>query len=444
MPFNGSGSYSPPGADFPAVSGTIISSTKFNNIVNDISTGLSNAVTRDGQSAFLANIPAGGFKITGLGAPSTTNDALAWGQHASVDRLTVTGSTVPANGVYLPAANTIGFSTNSTQRLNINSTGATTITAASGVGLTINGATATNALFLSDATTQFAVLLNGASGTALNTVTNHPMELRTNNTARLTIAAAGGITIPGTLTLTNVVVSGTGRTFTADMDNATLNSRFAFQTSTVNAATSVEAIPNGSSTTAQFAAWSGASRTDQSVGILSAAATSVSLLSLKTGTGTVLPLDLGVSSAQWRIDITGRWLNTGNTQSTFRGYSSASRTTAGVFATYTEEYDTGSWFNNTTGVATVPVTGTYLITASVVLSAAGTLTAIACNIRKNGTAINGGLFGQKAESNVLQTSVGHVVVVSLTAGDTLDIELSSITGTSASATCNNFTAALIR
>lgn len=51
MPFNGSGTYSPPSPPtFPAVSGTKIRSSYFNSVINDLATALSNCVARDGQS----------------------------------------------------------------------------------------------------------------------------------------------------------------------------------------------------------------------------------------------------------------------------------------------------------------------------------------------------------------------------------------------------------
>ena len=75
MPFNGSGSFSPPGADFPAVPSTLIESTKFNNVVNDIATGLSTAITKDGQTTVTANIPLSGYKLTGVGAATARTDA---------------------------------------------------------------------------------------------------------------------------------------------------------------------------------------------------------------------------------------------------------------------------------------------------------------------------------------------------------------------------------
>lgn len=66
MPFNGSGIYTPSAADFPAVAGTLILSTKFNNTINDIATALSDCVTRDGQSPPTANLPLGGFKFVNV------------------------------------------------------------------------------------------------------------------------------------------------------------------------------------------------------------------------------------------------------------------------------------------------------------------------------------------------------------------------------------------
>lgn len=66
MPYNGSGTYTPPAADFPAVTQTVISSSKFNNILNDVAAALTNAVTRDGQSPMTAALPMGGWPINAV------------------------------------------------------------------------------------------------------------------------------------------------------------------------------------------------------------------------------------------------------------------------------------------------------------------------------------------------------------------------------------------
>ena len=80
MPFNGNGSFSAYTPGNPAVTGSVVSSTAFNNTVNDIATGLSNTLTRDGQSPATANIPMGGNKITGLANGTASTDAAAFGQ----------------------------------------------------------------------------------------------------------------------------------------------------------------------------------------------------------------------------------------------------------------------------------------------------------------------------------------------------------------------------
>lgn len=66
MSFNGSGTYTPPGASFPAVAGTTIEASKFNNIINDMATALSTCITKDGQTTVTATIPFGGNVLSGV------------------------------------------------------------------------------------------------------------------------------------------------------------------------------------------------------------------------------------------------------------------------------------------------------------------------------------------------------------------------------------------
>lgn len=80
MPFNGSGTFQTYTPGTPFITGTVISSTVANAVNTDVSTGLSTCVTRDGQSPWTANIPAGGFKITGLGAGTAAGNSLRYEQ----------------------------------------------------------------------------------------------------------------------------------------------------------------------------------------------------------------------------------------------------------------------------------------------------------------------------------------------------------------------------
>jgi len=78
MSRNGSGTYTLPAGN-PVVTGTTISSTWANNSLSDIATALTQSLAKDGQTTPTANIPMGSFKLTGLGAPTTAGDALAYG-----------------------------------------------------------------------------------------------------------------------------------------------------------------------------------------------------------------------------------------------------------------------------------------------------------------------------------------------------------------------------
>lgn len=81
MAYNGAGTFNRLfswAAD--AVAGLFISSSRMDSEMNGFATGLTNCVTRDGQSPALANLPIAGFKLTGLGIGVTSGDSLAYQQ----------------------------------------------------------------------------------------------------------------------------------------------------------------------------------------------------------------------------------------------------------------------------------------------------------------------------------------------------------------------------
>jgi hypothetical protein len=80
MSYNGSGTFQINSTGQPVVTGTTISSTAFNALTADLATGLSTALTKDGQTTPTANIPLGGYKITGLANATLSTDAMAYGQ----------------------------------------------------------------------------------------------------------------------------------------------------------------------------------------------------------------------------------------------------------------------------------------------------------------------------------------------------------------------------
>jgi hypothetical protein len=94
MSYNGSGTFNINSTGQPVVTGTVISSTAFNALTADLATGLSTAITKDGQTTPTANIPMGGFTITGLGSGVAGTDAanLSQVQSAVGTFLTVSGT----------------------------------------------------------------------------------------------------------------------------------------------------------------------------------------------------------------------------------------------------------------------------------------------------------------------------------------------------------------
>src|SRR6185436_8329049 len=75
----------------PVTTATTISSTWANNTLNDIATnGLSMCVLKDGSQTLTANLPMGGFKLTGLGAGTAATDSANLSQAQSQQGSTLT------------------------------------------------------------------------------------------------------------------------------------------------------------------------------------------------------------------------------------------------------------------------------------------------------------------------------------------------------------------
>jgi hypothetical protein len=128
MSYNGSGVFVINTAGQPVVTGTVISSTAFNALTADLGTGLSTAITKDGQTATTARIPFA-FGINS----SLTTDSSGTG----------TGSIFTAGGVGVAKAVYVGTT--------LNVTGISTLT-------TVNASadssfTSTGALLISKGTT---------------------------------------------------------------------------------------------------------------------------------------------------------------------------------------------------------------------------------------------------------------------------------------------------
>ena len=90
------------------------------------------------NGAKVLDIATTGLTVTGTGSFTST---------ATASALIPSGSGVPANGVYLPAANTVGISTNTTERARIDSSGNLLVGTASTSGAATNAAILAGGIF---------------------------------------------------------------------------------------------------------------------------------------------------------------------------------------------------------------------------------------------------------------------------------------------------------
>mgnify|MGYP003642827634 CR=1 FL=1 len=199
MSYNGSGTFQINTTGQPVVAGTVISSTAFNSLTSDLATGLSTAITKDGQTTVTANIPMSGFKITNLGAATVGTDAVRYSQiQSNTDKLvtvsgtdTLTGSVTPALTAYA-AGNLFSFVVANTN------TGAVTINI-DGVGSKSITRTGSTALVAGDMVAGEVVLIE-YDGTRFQLL---------NPNSYTNLIVSGTLTYGG-VTLTNAV-TGTGK-----------------------------------------------------------------------------------------------------------------------------------------------------------------------------------------------------------------------------------------
>jgi hypothetical protein len=129
MSYNGSGTFQINTSGQPVVAGTVISSTAFNALTADLATGLSTAITKDGQTTATARIPF----AQGISSTLTTDSS-------SVS----TGSIITAGGVGIVKNLYVGANTNIAGTLAV--TGVATFSAAPIYSsLTASSAVATDA-----------------------------------------------------------------------------------------------------------------------------------------------------------------------------------------------------------------------------------------------------------------------------------------------------------
>lgn len=443
MPFNGSGTFTPPGADFPAVTGTVISSSKYNNVVQDLANGLTNAVTRDGQSPALANLSMGGFKLTGMADGAGTGQALVWGQTTAArlgGNLDFSGSAVRITADFTNAtvANRAAFQTSTVN-------GATAVMAIpNGTGtyaeFSVRGASdPTNATvgYLSCINGSEVRLLSGATGTG----TQCPLSVYVNNAERARFTTGGKLLVNTTSDTTGMLqVAGSGTRASLGNEAATLpgsgTSTFAVRaqlsygggialedgnycwglwdvSGTLNIGNSTSG--NAASVSSRLALFSN--------GNCAIGTTTDEGYKLRV-VGTAA---FGGAAAKWAVDSSGRWTNPDRTQPAFSansggaGYSFSSTFTLVTFGT--EEFDQTASFASS--VFTAPVTGLYEFSVWMALNntSASAIESSELAFYKNGSihATLGVASAQGTSNGDVYRQLSGTKLVQLTAGDTFAV-----------------------
>jgi hypothetical protein len=170
MSYNGSGTFNINSAGQPVVSGTVISSTAFNALTADLGTGLSTALTKDGQTTPTANISLGTYKITNLGVGTAATDAarVSQLQNFSTSTLitvagtdTITGTVSPSLTAYTAGqifSFVVGATNTGAVTLNIDGLGAKAVTRTGAIALVAGGMVTGQVALVEYDGTQFQLL----------------------------------------------------------------------------------------------------------------------------------------------------------------------------------------------------------------------------------------------------------------------------------------------
>ena len=143
MSYNGSGVFNINTAGQPVVTGTVISSTAFNALTSDLGTGLSTAITKDGQTTATARIPfAQGINsslVTDATSTTTGSIITAGGVGIAKSLYVGTGISGALNGTVGATTPSTGAFTTLSASSTVSAAGSTTIDSSGNLGV---GATA--------------------------------------------------------------------------------------------------------------------------------------------------------------------------------------------------------------------------------------------------------------------------------------------------------------
>ena len=172
--------------------------------------------------------------------------------------------------------------------------------------------------------------------------------------------------------MAQIILDSSNNLIQGDFDNATINNRTKFKTTTTNATTNVYAVPNGSATSAGFTVTNAADPTNASkLTIATNGSTDTQIISGVNGSGTYLPMSFYTNNTlAMQIGTNGQITVAATANPTFRASKNSNQAIS--TSTWTkiqfnvEDWDTNSNYDNTTNYRFTPtVAGYYQVDLSV-------------------------------------------------------------------------------
>lgn len=260
MSFNGSGTFLINSTGQPVVANTVISATVFNALTADLASGLTNCITKDGQSTPTANIPMGSNKITGLAVGTLINDAATLGQVQStaakligsisgVDTVlgimspTLTAYAAGQLFYYIAAGANTGAVT-----LNIDGLGAKAVTRDGSTALAAGDINSGEIVVVIYDGTRFQMI--NAANSFGNTTINGTLTVTGNTGLQANVSITSTLSVGGTFAVTGAATLGSTLAVTGKADLPTVS------TASINAAVAVVTtgtVTNLTSTSASIA-----------------------------------------------------------------------------------------------------------------------------------------------------------------------------------------------